>query len=192
MSETENIVLVVSGTVGIFFGCGHRFIKAVGSSPGLDKDLEDSLKCPLCYSRECLVCGACFSGWLDSCNACCQFCMFEAMADEAVVECIYKIRFEHGIILVPSVGNELSQVVGWTEVLLAGVGLVEFNEEVDADGEFYACEPMELELSEISRLDERGQTSVTRPAEPLKIEVRTVNTDVTPESDRHYKFLRLI
>ncbi|KAI0139389.1 hypothetical protein F4776DRAFT_615998 [Hypoxylon sp. NC0597] len=192
MSDTQNEEFLVAGGVGIFFGCGHRFIEAVDGSLVLDKDLEDRLQCPICHSHVCLVCGASFSGWLDSCGSCSQFCVFEAMADEAISRSAHRIRFKHGIILVPSVGNELTHVVGWTKTLLSGVGYVKFNEKMGADGDVYASEPMELEFSEILRPDEQGQSSHARRAEPLKIELRAVNTDVTPESEKHYNFIRLI
>ncbi|KAI2641494.1 hypothetical protein GGS26DRAFT_597319 [Hypomontagnella submonticulosa] len=162
--------------MGIFFGCGHRYIKAAERIPVLDTILRDHLICPICHHCECLVCGASFSGWLDSCEACWQFCTFDMVADNVVAKGIDKIHFQQGILVVPSVGNEPSKVFSWPETLTLGMGYVGFKEVFDADGNSYASEPMELRLSHVSSLDTRGQESYCGIQEML-IKVETVNTD---------------
>ncbi|KAI1214710.1 uncharacterized protein F4807DRAFT_6822 [Annulohypoxylon truncatum] len=178
MFQEKNKQVKVAGGMGIFFGCGHRFIEATENIPILSKELGDRLRCPLCDTHRCLVCSAPFSGWLDSCGSCHKFCEFEAVADEAISRGIHQIQLEFGIILVPRVGNEPSRVLDWPESLCLGVGYVEFDGETDVGGEIYATESMDLELFEILRLDKQRQSNVVLSG-PLRMQMRIVNTDKT-------------
>ncbi|KAI1400829.1 hypothetical protein F4819DRAFT_354125 [Hypoxylon fuscum] len=190
-TQNKNTAEPITGTCYIF-GCGHSFISATESTPILNPELEDHLLCPLCHLKECLNCGAAYSGWLDSCDSCDSFCLFSAVADDVLSKGIHKIHFKHGIVMIPSIGDELSKIGGWTEALSLGVGYVHFDEEVDENGEIYASEELELQLSEVSRLDAQGKTSSSCPSEPSRIKLHIVSTGVIPQSEREYDFIKLV
>ncbi|KAI1087532.1 hypothetical protein F5B19DRAFT_63891 [Rostrohypoxylon terebratum] len=178
MSQARYRQIAEIGAMGIFFGCGHRFIVATERTPPLVKGLVDHLRCPLCYDSVCPACLAPFSGEWDTCDSCFQFCEFEIMANKALSKGIYRIKLEYGILMVPSVGTEWTQVLDWPDSLCLGIGYVDYEHDVDSDGEIYACEPMRLELFGISKIDEQGDSGIVELG-GLKTEMQIVNVDQT-------------
>ncbi|KAI0377912.1 hypothetical protein F5Y04DRAFT_291531 [Hypomontagnella monticulosa] len=142
---------------GIFFGCGHSYVMGTERFATLDPGFIDRLLCPICYHHECLICGAFYSGWLDTCGICLQFCTFESVADEAVTEGVNELHFGHGIVVVPCVGDEPFKVFGWPKDFHLGVGRATFTEEIDDHCISHVGEPIQLHLSNTLSVDAQGQ-----------------------------------
>ncbi|KAI1390804.1 uncharacterized protein F4822DRAFT_163622 [Hypoxylon trugodes] len=141
--------------MGIFFGCGHRFILAVEETPALSRECADSFKCPLRHSHMCLSWNDSFPSWLDSCGSCDRFCTFDAMADKVAAQDVFAITFKHGIVSVPCIGNEktltlLPRVFGF------GFGRVEFRAIIDEAGVKHVVELMFLYLWGMTWLNSQG------------------------------------
>ncbi|KAI1640572.1 hypothetical protein F4809DRAFT_637380 [Biscogniauxia mediterranea] len=184
-------VITLAGTL-IIFGCGHKFVQDNKEIPTLNKNLQDNLRCPTCFSRECLACGGVFSGYLYVCPSCEAFGAFECWADDAVEQGYEKMRFQQGVIMVPWFNEEPTKISSWTEHLSVAIGDVHLQEDRDTTGQRIASKNMKLCLSEIRELQVEGQVGITRLPEPREIDVHIEDGDTIPQGQKQYSFIPLL
>ncbi|KAI0009597.1 hypothetical protein F4779DRAFT_365037 [Xylariaceae sp. FL0662B] len=163
----------------IFFGCGHRFVQFTDDTPALNKELQDHLFCPICHSQKCLSCGANFAGWVNSCEKCRRFVIFEAEADVAIAKDMKKMSFKHGIIMVPSVDDDETRIKKWVSCLSSALGFAVIEAEVGDGGSIVAADDMQLQLSHITQLDDRGLIESGDLLKPLKMDMKIVDFGIT-------------
>ncbi|KAI0896063.1 hypothetical protein F4806DRAFT_50333 [Annulohypoxylon nitens] len=178
MSRARYRQIAEVGARGIFFGCGHCFIQAAENVSLLVKYSADGPRCPICYDDVCPACLAPFSEESDTCDSCSQFCEFSTIADKALAKGIYRIRLEYGILMVPSVGSEWTQVLDWPDSLCLGAGYIDFEHDIDTNGEIYACGPLKFDLYGITQIDEQGNPG-QMVLEAWKTEFRIVDVGET-------------
>ncbi|KAI0599175.1 hypothetical protein F4775DRAFT_591625 [Biscogniauxia sp. FL1348] len=189
-SATHNMI-TLAGTL-IIFGCGHKFVQDNKAIPALNEELQENLRCPTCFSRECLACGGVFSGYLYVCPSCEAFGTFECWADDAIGQGFEKMRFQQGIIMVPWFGKEPAKITSWAEHLSIAVGDVHLQEDKDTTGQRIASKNLKLYLSEIRELRAEGQVSINSLPEPREVEVHLENCDTIPQEQKQYSFIPLL
>ncbi|KAK7745193.1 hypothetical protein SLS62_009906 [Diatrype stigma] len=201
-TPTPNKVLVLEG-VGLFFPCGHGYVKAVDPSPAPGAAaIETALVCPRCSDDgECLACGGVFSGrWCDFCTLCTGFWNFAAWVDYAIASGARRIRFRQGMILVPAEaavggGAETEVVtahVPWPALLTLGEGDVELvsvvNDDDDdgedgGDGDGLPGIDALATLKVMDQVDHRGRPDASRVGERMTRTVYSLEHDVRLGSD---------